>query len=65
MREWHHTFIYDEVTLRYALSAAGFDDVVTSKPGYSEHRHLAGIDQHHNQIGTAFNEIESMVVEAS
>ena len=33
MRNWGHTFIYDDATLRGALAGAGFHDVIAVTPG--------------------------------
>jgi predicted SAM-dependent methyltransferase len=54
-RSWGHRFIYDPATLRHALGAAGFEDVVEVPLGELE-SHLAE--------APAFNELETFVLEA-
>lgn len=66
MRNWGHTFLYDEEVLRLALSSAGFVDVRRHELGESDEPALRGLERH----GTAVaNEravrFETMVLEAS
>jgi len=65
VRAWGHTFIYDEPTLAAALRDAGFRDVVRVAPGISDHAALRGVDRHHEEIGTAANELETLALEAT
>jgi predicted SAM-dependent methyltransferase len=65
MRAWGHTFLYDERTLTEALVHAGFETVVRVSPGCSEHPALVNVDRHGEEIGERFNEIESLVLEAT
>jgi predicted SAM-dependent methyltransferase len=65
VRAWGHTFIYDEPTLHAALRDAGFHDVVRVAPGASDHAALRGVDHHHEEIGTAANELETLAFEAT
>jgi predicted SAM-dependent methyltransferase len=64
MRSWGHTFIYDEQTLRRALEAAGFTEIVVVRPGASSHPALQGRDRHELEIGRAANELETLALEA-
>jgi hypothetical protein len=54
-RSWGHRFIYDPGTLRHALGAAGFEDIVEVPLGELE-SHLAEAPE--------FNELETFVLEA-
>jgi predicted SAM-dependent methyltransferase len=54
-RSWGHRFIYDPGTLRHALEAVGFEDVVEVPLGELE-QHLAEAPQ--------FNQVETFVLEA-
>ena len=65
VRNWGHTFIYDEATLRTALRDAGFHDIVTVEPRTSSHPELHGIDRHHEEIGTTANDLETLLLEAT
>jgi hypothetical protein len=65
MREWGHTFIYDEATLRDALLACNFTQIVSCEPGKSAHDALVGIDRHAEEIGEENNVSESLILEAS
>lgn len=65
VRSWGHTFIYDEPTLRRALSRAGFSEIVTVSPGESSHTELRGIDRHAQEIGRGPNELETLALEAT
>jgi predicted SAM-dependent methyltransferase len=65
VREWGHTFIYDELTLRSALTTAGFSEIVKVAPGESAHPELRGIDRHHEEIGKEANELETLALEAA
>ena len=65
IRAWGHTFIYDEFTLTDALTSAGFGAIRRVAPNQSRRPDLVGVDRHGEEIGELFNEIESLVVEAS
>lgn len=62
-RSWGHRFIYDEDTLRHALTEAGFVDIRPLCVGESPHPELAGLERH---LGEApeINEYETFVLEA-
>jgi len=62
-RSWGHRFIYDEQTLRHALTTAGFVDVAESRVGQSSHPELAGLE-HHLAEAPELNEYETFVLEA-
>ncbi len=65
VREWGHTFLYNEPTLRSALTQAGFSAIVTVAPGESSHSELRGIDRHEQEIGKENNELETLALEAT
>lgn len=65
MRDWGHTFIYDEDTLTALLHNAGFVRVGRLAPGVSDNPHLRDVDRHAEAIGEQWNLLESMVVEAT
>jgi predicted SAM-dependent methyltransferase len=65
MREWGHTFIYDERTLRLALTAAGFSEIVRVAPGESSHAELSRVDRHEEEVGKASNELETLALKAT
>jgi predicted SAM-dependent methyltransferase len=65
MRAWGHHYLYDEATLRKALTAVGFRDIVRCEPGQSEHPELIGIDRHATEIGETPNRVESLILEAT
>jgi predicted SAM-dependent methyltransferase len=62
-RSWGHRFIYDEDTLRHALTEAGFVDVWPSRVGESAHPELAGLERHLSEA-PEINEYETFVLEA-
>ncbi|HEV2821008.1 MAG TPA: methyltransferase domain-containing protein [Solirubrobacteraceae bacterium] len=64
-RNWGHAFLYDEATLRTALTDAGFVDVVRRPYAQTGDEHLAGaegagIDDH----GRSMRAFESVALEA-
>jgi predicted SAM-dependent methyltransferase len=65
MRAWGHIYLYDEGTLRRALTRAGFRQVVRCEPGMSRHAELVGVDRHADSIGDTANRIESLILEAT
>ena len=65
MRAWGHIYLYDEETLRSALTRAGFREVVRCEPGMSRHAELVGVDRHADSIGATANRIESLILEAT
>jgi hypothetical protein len=50
-----------EATLYYA----GFDHIGVCTPGHSDHPELVGVEGHGRVIGDEFNQIETVVVEAT
>jgi predicted SAM-dependent methyltransferase len=64
VRNWGHTFIYDDATLRGALAGSSFHDIVPVIPGESAHAELRGVDRHHEEIGVAANDLETLAFEA-
>jgi predicted SAM-dependent methyltransferase len=65
MRAWGHQYLYDQATLRKALTAAGFRNVVCCEPGQSQHPKLVGVDRHATEIGEVPNRVESLILEAT
>lgn len=65
MREWGHTFIYDEATLRSLLANAGFKIIEKFPPGESNNNLLRKVERHGETIGERWNIVESMVLEAT
>lgn len=63
VRDWGHTFIYDEDMLRDALAEAGFDSARRVGVGQSEHALLAGIDNE-DRMPAGFLALESIYLEA-
>jgi predicted SAM-dependent methyltransferase len=63
VRAWGHRFIYDEQTLRHALTYAGFVDVERRRVGESEDPNLSGLERHLAEA-PEFNEYETLVLEA-
>jgi predicted SAM-dependent methyltransferase len=65
MRNWGHTFLYDQEVLTLALIDAGFVDIERRAFGESDHEALRGIEAHGSAVS---NEravrFETMVVEA-
>ena len=64
VRDWGHTFLYDERTLTQLLLEEGFSEIVRSTPGHSEHPELVGVERHQEEIGEDLNDFETMVLEA-
>jgi predicted SAM-dependent methyltransferase len=64
VRSWGHMFIYDRLTLREALSSAGFEAIVEYNLGQSADASLTNLECHHLNIGEANNRFETMVMEA-
>lgn len=62
---WNHKFIYDFKTLQNLLELCGFGNIVLCSPGKSDDVHLQGIESHGCQITDEFNNLESIVVEAT
>lgn len=64
VRDWGHSFLFDEATLTGLLHRAGFSDVVRSAPGESGHPDLVAVERHNEEIGDRMNLIETLVLEA-
>jgi len=63
VRDWGHTFIYDERTLRDTLVAAGFSDVVRCALQQSEDPVLRGLE-FEDRMPPGFLELETITLEA-
>jgi predicted SAM-dependent methyltransferase len=64
MRNWGHVFIYDVVTLRLILQTAGFDSIVESVVGESDHEQLRGLEDE-ARLPTGYLRLESMALEGT
>ena len=64
VRDWGHTFLYDELTLRHLLELANFSNIVRGVPGESEHPKLVGVERHQEEVGRQINLIETLLLEA-
>lgn len=63
-RFWGHSFLYDQATLRLALSNVGFEDIAFYKPGQSSDPVLQNLESHGREIGNEdINQFETLVVE--
>ncbi len=65
MRDWGHTFIYDEPTLRGLLAEAGFAHVTRFCSGQSDTPYLVGLEQHGLVAGAAAYERDCLVLEGT
>lgn len=63
-RNWGHRFIYDEATLRWALTEVGFRNTVQRELGQSEDEQLRGIENQ-TRILLEFLRLETMVLEST
>ena len=64
MRDWGHTFIYNENTLRTAMSNAGFSDIVKCELCQSTHDALCNLESL-ARIPTKFLELETITLEGT
>lgn len=64
-RDWGHRFIHDAKSLQYVLKQAGFSTITRCTVGESTHSALANLEQHDKEIGTDFNRLESIILEAT
>ena len=60
-----HQAPWTEELLGVSLFYAGFDDIRACRPGQSDYVALQGIEGHGKVIGDEFNEIETVVIEAT
>ena len=60
---WGHRFIYDEPTLTFALTEAGFSAITRCEMGESRHEHMRGLEQHGDAVDPAIIAFETMVLE--
>lgn len=65
MRDWGHRFIYDPKILRRTLHDIGFESISQVPVGASEDPHLRGIESRAKTAEAEYNELETMVFEAS
>jgi SAM-dependent methyltransferase len=60
-----HQFLYARDTLIDAFRRSGFVEAAECTPGMSVHPALTNIDRHATLIGEEFNELESLIIEAT
>lgn len=63
--EFGHQFLYDLDTLIASLRRSGFASFAECVPNKSSHAALRNVDRHAVEIGEEFNELESLIVEAT
>jgi predicted SAM-dependent methyltransferase len=63
VRNWGHTFIYDEKTLRFCLANAGFAEIKRYNLNQSDDRYLCDLE-HAKRMPEGFLQLESLVMEA-
>ena len=63
--EWGHQFLYDADTLAACLRQCGFVEIAECTPNKSDHTALTNVERHGEAIGEEFNELESLIVEAT
>lgn len=64
VRDWGHTFIYDEKTLRLALKLAGFSGILRCDLNESEHEELRGLENDY-RMPAGFMQLETFTLEAT
>ena len=64
VRDWGHTFIYDEKTLRLALKLAGFSGILRRDLNESEHKELRGLEND-SRMPAGFMQLETFTLEAT
>lgn len=64
VRNWGHTFIYDEKILRYSLESAGFKDIVRCRLNESRDELLCNLE-HENRLPPGFLRMETLTLEAT
>ena len=62
---WGHQIVYDAETLTDLLEQVGFKDVRPCEVSHSEHAALNGVEGHFKSLPPEFNQLETMVLEAS
>lgn len=60
-----HKAPWTQGLLMASMFYAGFDEVTACRPGSSHHEELLGLEGHGRVIGDDFNEIETVVAEAT
>lgn len=66
MRNWGHSFLYDEEVLRMSLDRSGFTDVRRQPFGESDDPHLCGLEAHGEAVANdRAVRFETMVLEAT
>lgn len=64
VRDWGHTFIYDEKVLQSAMEKVGFADVVRRRVNQSDDEALRGLEND-NRMPEGFLELESLILEGT
>lgn len=65
VRAWGHEFVYDFDSLKWCLEAVGFTNVERFVPGESNTSHLKRLESHWKSTLKDFNNLETIVVEAT
>lgn len=63
-RDWGHTFIYDEKTLRLALKLAGFSGILRCNLNESENEEFRGLEND-SRMPSGFMQLETLTLEAT
>ena len=62
---FYHKFIYGHDSIKQLLSTCHFKDIAFFSPGKSNDPNLKGLERHQVCLGEEFNNLETMVVEAT
>ena len=62
---WGHQIVYDKATLSDLLEQNGFKNIRSCEVSQSEHPALNGVEGHFKSLPAEYNQLETMVLEAS
>jgi predicted SAM-dependent methyltransferase len=62
--DFGHFFVFDPITLRKALTDAGFTEITEWEPGKSNDPEISNIESHGKIVGDDINRFETMVMQA-
>lgn len=63
-RDWGHQIIHNYDSIKQMLTKAGFEDIIKCEINKSQFPEFNGLERHGAGIPQAFNELETMVIEA-
>lgn len=63
-RDWYHKVIYNFESLKLVLEKTGFTEIQRKEIGQSDIEVFSGLEKHGEIIPEAFNDLETIVVEA-